>query len=104
MKTQLIKLLVFVALLGTFYAFDGFERPVVAQEDYRGPRGSHGLARAWLATVLLFVSGSVLAVWGNAIADRVDWDLPEGVYPVIGGLLLVAGFVWMWMVRGSVSP
>ncbi len=101
MKTVIVRLLVFVALLGTFYAFDGFERPVVAREDYRS---SHGIARAWLATVLLFVSGSVLAVWGNAIAERVDWDLPEGVYPVIGVLLLVAGFVWMWMVRGSVSP
>ena len=100
MKTQLIKLLVFVALLGAFHAFGGFERPVVSEEDYRSSRG---MARAWLATVMLFMVGSVLAVWGNAIAERVDWDLPEGVYPVIGVLLLVAGFVWMGLVRGSVS-
>ena len=100
MKAQLIRLLVFLALLGAFYACDGFERPVVSQEDYRSSRG---MARAWLATVVLFMVGSILAVWGNAIAERVSWDIPEGVYPVIGVLLLVAGFVWMGLVRGSVS-
>ena len=98
-KIQLIKLLVFVALLTGFYAFDGFDRPVVTQEDYRSPRR---MARAWSVTVIMFVAGAIVALWGNAIAQHVDWDIPVGLYPIIGVLLLIAGFVWMLMVRDSV--
>ena len=97
-KIPLIKLVVFVALLGGFYAFDGFERPVVSQEDYRS---SPRMARAWLITVIMFIAGAVLAVWGNDIAQMVDWDIPDGLYPIIGVLLLLGGFVWMLMVRDS---
>jgi amino acid transporter len=99
MKIQLIKLLVFVALMGGFYAFDGFERPVVARDEYRG---QHRMARAWIVTVVLFVAGSVMAVWGNALAQQVDWHIPDGLYPIIGVLLLIAGFVWMLMTRDSI--
>ena len=99
MKVQIIKLLVFVALMGGFYAFDGFDRPTIAPEDYHSPRR---MARAWIVTVIMFVAGVVMALWGNAIAQHVDWDIPEGLYPIIGGLLLIAGFVWMLMVRDSV--
>lgn len=92
-------MIVFLALMGGFYAFDGFERPAVAPEDYRGNRG---LTRAWTATVILFVAGAVLTLWGNAIAQHVDWDIPDGAYPLIGILLLIAGFLWMLMVHDSV--
>jgi amino acid transporter len=99
MKVQLIKLLVFIALMGGFYAFDGFDRPTAAQEDYRSPRR---MARAWIVTVVMFVAGAVMTLWGNAIGRSVDWDVPDGLYPIIGVLLLVAGFVWMLLVRDSV--
>ena len=99
MKVHIIKLLVFMALMGGFYAFDGFDRPAVAQEDYRSPRR---MARAWIVTVIMFVAGAVMTLWGNAIAQHVDWDIPDGLYPIIGVLLLIAGFVWMLMVRNSV--
>ena len=99
MKVHIIKLLVFMALMGGFYAFDGFDRPAVAQEDYRSPRR---MARAWIVTVIMFVAGAVMTLWGNAIAQHVDWDTPDGLYPIIGVLLLIAGFVWMLMVRNSV--
>lgn len=95
-KVQIIKLLVFVALMGGFYAFDGFDRPAVVQEDYRSPRR---MARAWIVTVIMFVAGAVMTLWGNAIAQHIDWDIPDGLYPIIGVLLLIAGFVWMLMVR-----
>ena len=98
-KVQIIKLLVFVALIGSFYAFDGFELPAVAQEDYRSPSR---IARAWIITVIMFVGGAVMALWGNALAQHVDWDIPDGLYPTTGILLLIAGFVWMLMVRDSV--
>jgi hypothetical protein len=98
-KVLVIKWLVFLVLMGSFYVFDGFERPVVAREDYRGSRG---MGRAWIATVLLFVAGSVMALWGNAIAQQVDGRIPDGLYPLIGVLLLITGFVWMMMVRDSV--
>lgn len=99
MKTTTIKLLLFVALLGGFYAFDGFDRPTVTQEDYRS---SPRMARTWIITVIMFLVGAVMALWGNAIAERVDWDIPDGLYPALGVLLLIAGFVWMLMVRDSV--
>lgn len=99
MKVQIIKLLVFVALMSGFYAFDGFDRPTVAQEDYRS---SQRMARAWMVTVVMFVAGAVMTLWGNAIAQHVDWNIPEGLYPIIGVLLLVVGVVWMMMVRDSV--
>ena len=99
MKVQLIKLLLFVVLMGGFYAFDGFDRPVVTQEDYRGPRH---MARAWIVTVIMFVAGAVMTLWSNAIAQQVDLDIPDGLYPIIGVLLLIAGFVWMLLVRDSV--
>jgi len=51
-KVQIIKLLVFVTLMGGFYAFDGFDRPGVVQEDYRSPRR---MARAWIVTCRLGV-------------------------------------------------
>jgi len=98
-RIQIIKFLVFMALLGGFYSFDGFDRPAVTQADYRSSRG---LGRAWIVTVIMFVAGAIFTLWGNAIARQVDWDIPEGVYPIFGVLLLVAGFVWMLMVRGSV--
>jgi hypothetical protein len=98
-KMHLIKVLVFAALLTGFYAFDGFERPNVTQQDYRS---SGRVARAWIITVIMFVAGSVMALWGNALAQHVDGDIPDGLYPILGVLLLVAGFVWMLMVRDSV--
>ena len=97
-KIHLIKLLVFVALLGGFYAFDGFERPAVSQDDYRS---SPRMVRAWLVTVIMFIAGAVLAIWGNNIAQMVDWDVPDGLYPIIGVLLLLAGLIWMLIVRDS---
>ena len=97
-KIHLIKLLVFVALLGGFYAFGGFERPAVSQDDYRS---SPRMVRAWLVTVIMFIAGAVLAIWGNNIAQMVDWDVPDGLYPIIGVLLLLAGLIWMLIVRDS---
>ena len=43
----------------------------------------------------------MLAVWGNQIAEMVDWDIPPGIYPIMGVMLSVAGFVWMLMVRDA---
>ena len=99
MKIQFIKFLVFVALLSGFYAFDGFDRPVIAREDYRSPRR---MARAWLVTVVMFVTGAVVALWGSTISQHIDSDIPDGLYPIIGVLLLIGGFIWMLMVRDSV--
>lgn len=93
MRIQIIKFLLFLALL------DGFEQPAVTQADYRSSRS---MGRAWIVTVIMFVAGAILTLWGNAIAEHVDWDTPDGVYPIFGVLLLIAGFVWMLMVRGSV--
>lgn len=98
MKIQIIKFLVFAALLTGFYAFDGFDRPAIKQEDYRS---SPRMARAWIVTVILFLTGTVLALWGSTIAQHVDWDIPDGLYPLIGVLLVIAGFVWMLMIRDS---
>lgn len=98
MRIQIIKSLLFLALLGGFYAFNGFEQPAVTQADFRSSRG---MGRAWIVTVIMFVAGAILTLWGNAIAEHFDWDTPDGVYPIFGVLLLIAGFVWMLMVRGS---
>jgi hypothetical protein len=98
MKVQLIKLLIFLSLLGGFYACDGFDNPTVTQEDYRQ---SGRMTKAWLVTVIMFVAGALMVLWGNAIAQHVDWDVPDGLYPIIGALLVVTGFFWMLMVRGS---
>lgn len=58
MKAGILKLLLFVALMGGFYAFDGFERPVLNKNDYRASyRGNAKMARAWVATVAMFVAG-----------------------------------------------
>lgn len=84
--------------MGGFYAINGFERPRVEQTDYRS---NPKIARAWLATVLLFVAGTILAIWGNQIAEHVGWDIPAGVYPAIGILLLSAGVLWMLIVRDA---
>ena len=99
MKIHFIKFLVFVALLSGFYAFDGFHRPVVAREDYRGPRR---MARAWLVAVVMFVAGAFVALWGSTISQHIDSDIPDGLYPIIGVVLLVGGFAWMLIVRDSV--
>ena len=98
MKVLIGKLVLFAALMGGFYAMDGFERPRVERQDYRSNRS---VARAWAATMALFVSGAVLATWGNDIAEHVDWDIPAGLYPAIGVLLLLAGSIWMFMVRDA---
>lgn len=95
---MILQTFLFAALMGGFYAVDGFERPGLEREDYRSNRR---MARAWMATVTLFVAGAVLAVWGNQIAEMVDWNIPRGVYPIIGAMLLVAGFMWMLMVRDA---
>jgi hypothetical protein len=99
-KRQVLKFLVLISLGFTFYLFGGFEPPTVAPDDYRSPRG---LNRAWLVTVLLFAAGAVLTLWGNAIAQTVALDTPDGVYPIIGFLLVIAGFTWMLMVRTSAA-
>jgi predicted permease len=100
-KVQLTKVLIFALVLGSFFAFGGFERPRLARDDYRS---SARFARAWIVTVALFVVGGVLTVWGNEIADMIDWDIPTGLYPVLGVLLLLAGFFWMLMLRDARTP
>ena len=99
MKSQFAKLLIFVVLLGAFYAFGGFDRPTVASDSYHH---SGRMARAWIITVIMFLAGAVMTLWGNALAQHVAWDIPDGLYPLIGGLLLVAGFIWMLMVRDAI--
>lgn len=99
MKAQLIKILLLLALLTGFYASDGFERPVLSERDFRSqPR----MTRAWIATVILFLLGTVMALWGNAVAQNIQWDAPDGLYPTLGVLLMIAGLLWMLMVKGSV--
>jgi hypothetical protein len=97
-KIHINKLLVFVGLFACFYFSGGFQRPSVSQDDYRSPRG---ITKAWLVTVAMFVAGALLSVYGNEIAQMVDWDVPNGLYPMIGVILLIGGFIWMWMLRDS---
>ena len=98
MKVNLIKLIVFILLMGGFYALEGFERPTIAKEDYRS---SGRTGRAWIVTVTMFVVGAILMLWGNTIAEQVDWNVPNGLYPTIGVMVLIAGFIWMWLIRDS---
>ncbi len=96
MKITVIKMALLAVLLVVFYFFGGFERQVAPDESYRSSRGTQ---RAWLVTACMFIAGTVLALWGNQIADVVDWSVPNGFYPIIGVLLLVGGFIWMLMIR-----
>lgn len=98
MNKHVAKLFLFAALMGGFYALGGFERPRVEQADYRS---NPKMGRAWVATVVLFLAGTILAIWGNQIAEQVDWDIPTGAYPAIGVLLLLAGVLWMLMVKDA---
>jgi hypothetical protein len=61
------------------------------------------MGRAWVATLVLFLAGTILAIWGNQIAEQVDWDIPAGVYPTIGVFLLLAGVLWMLMVKDAAN-
>ena len=98
-KIHIIKLLVFIALLACFYFSGGFERPFISQDDYR----SLGrMTKAWLLTLAMFFAGAALSVYGNDIAELVDWDIPQGLYPAIGVCLLIGGFIWMLMLKDSV--
>jgi len=98
MKLNVAKLFIFAVLLGCFYSFDGFKQPQLSGDDYRSkPK----IVRAWAITVILFVSGAMLALWGNQIAEHADWDIPAGFYPILGVILLAAGFVWKLMVRDA---
>ena len=96
MNKHVAKLLLFAALMVGFYALGGFERPRVEQADYRS---NPKTGRAWVATVFLVLAGTILALWGNQIAENVDWDIPAGAYPAIGVLLLLASVLWMLMVK-----
>ncbi len=100
-KIQFAKVLIFALLLGGFLEFGGFERPRLAQNDYRS---NTRFGRAWIVTVTLFVVGAVLTVWGNEIAEMVELDIPRGLYPISGVLLLLAGFLWMLMLRDASKP
>lgn len=55
MKANLLRLVLFVALMGGFYALEGFDRPVIERVGYRGQAK---MTRAWMATVALFVGGA----------------------------------------------
>ena len=49
--------------------FEGFDR---LQDDYRGHRG---MDRAWLITMLMFVGGYVLALWGILACMNGDYPV-----------------------------
>lgn len=99
MKRQLIKICIALILVSAFFALGGFSPPQTPLNDFRK---DSRMVRAWAATVMLFAAGLVLTLWGNQIAENIDWDIPDGAYPIIGVMLLAAGFVWMLMVNGSV--
>lgn len=100
MNKHTAKLLLFATLMGGFYALGGFDRPRVEQADYRS---NPKMGRAWVATLVLFLAGTILAIWGNQIAEQVDSDIPAGVYPTIGVFLLLAGVLWMLMVKDAAN-
>jgi hypothetical protein len=94
-KSILLKGAAFCGLLAFFWWLGGFEPP---DTDGMG-RGGGRVTKAWLMTVLLFVVGAVLLLWGEDVADAIASEMPAAGFRVIGGLLVFAGALWMAMLK-----
>ena len=99
LKPLVIKVAIFVVLIGIFFAFDGFEPPRVRQNDYRSQRR---VQRAWFATVVLYVVGAVSAVWRDYREGVIHPVSYRGVFIFFGILMMLAGFFWIRAIRDTV--
>lgn len=86
MKRFVIRILVFVLLLGLFYACGDFVLP-------------HTQGKGWLLSVVLFTGGAAIAVWGNKEVGTIHPISFRSGYIILGVLLMVAGLLLMACVR-----
>ncbi len=98
MSRPIIKVLVFIGLLGVFYGFGGFEPPRISRDDYRS---SGRMERAWFSTVALYVIGAGVAVWGDKTTGTIHPVSFRSSYLMLGVIAMLAAFFWMRAVKST---
>ena len=96
--SHIIKTLIFVALLGVFYVAGGFDGPRLSSDDYRSPRR---MGRACSYTMILFVAGAGIAVWGDKTVGVLHPQSFRALFIILGVLLMLTGLLWMRMIKST---
>jgi len=84
-----IKIVLFIALLGFFFAVGGFSPP----PDSPGHSGKHTVRAfgGWVRIVLCYVVGASLAIWGDKTTGLLDPVSHRWLFVILGvGLMLIA--------------
>ena len=87
MKGTLLKILVFVLLLGLFSALGGF---VLPHGFFNKPLFSkHSPFIPWVFTIVAFVYGAAIAVWGDKTVGVIHPVSFRSGYIILGALLMI---------------
>ena len=88
---QVLKIVIFIALLGCFFALAGTVMPEYAA----GSKRSRGQLRmSWILGLVCFASGASLGIWGDVYARyRDELASPTG-YRIIGAIFALLGLGW----------
>jgi hypothetical protein len=91
MNRPAIKILVFVVLLGLFYAWGGFTLPSGA---FNTPISSkHNPVIPWGMIILCFVSGATIAVWGDRTVGTIHPISFRSGYIILGALMMMVALL-----------
>lgn len=96
MKSFLIKIASFAGMVAIFWWLGGFD---IEEIKNAGSRDRRYALRAWSMTLLLYFVGISLLAWAEEIEELFSSDVPPAGYRIIGGLLAIAGGLWMMMLK-----
>jgi hypothetical protein len=97
MQISIVKISVFVALLGLFYLCGGFVLPPKAFDTpiyYK-----HNPVIPWVLIIVCFVYGAVCALWGDKVVGIIHPTSFRGVYIVYGALAMALALLITSCVR-----
>ena len=86
-------------ILALFWLLGGFEPPNLSYQQVG--RALPKVYKAWIMTVFLYVLGGALLVWAEELVDVIASDTPPAGFRVMGGMLALAGGLWMTMLKES---
>lgn len=94
-----LRLLILWVCLGAFYAYGGFDSPVVPEEAYQVPAK---VKQAWFKCVLMFVAGAVSV---SLVDHHVGLFEPTNLrilYVIVGIVLMVGASLWLNALKTAV--
>lgn len=94
------RMLILLICLGAFYAFGGFDSPVVSEDAYQAPAK---VKQAWFKCVLMFVAGAVSVSLVDHHVGLFEPTNLRTLYVIIGLALMVGASLWLNALKTAVA-